>query len=87
MQGSISATVGYSKDRGWYADSNKSFSQDLDTKLGNELYAKAKVGTTFWLDINVYGVIGMVIGLSGGVGIEAETRSFSNPLLLTPRMH
>jgi hypothetical protein len=84
MQGSISATVGYSKDRGWYADSNKSFSQDLDTKLGNELYAKAKAGTTFWLDIDVYGVIGMVIGLSGGVGIEAETRSFSNPLLLNP---
>jgi hypothetical protein len=84
MQGSISATVGYSKDRGWYADSNKSFSQDLDTKLGNELYTKAKAGTTFWLDIDVYGVIGMVIGLSGGVGIEAETRSFSNPLLLNP---
>jgi len=84
MRGSISATVGYSKVRGWYADSSKSFSQDLDTKLGNELYAKAKAGATFWLDIDVYGVIGMDIGLYGGVGIEAETNSFSNPLLLNP---
>eukprot|EP00978_Attheya_sp_CCMP212_P019774 scaffold55719_cov86-Attheya_sp.AAC.3 len=77
--GSISMSVYY--EGGWGSSNSKSFSQSIDTDVSAKATATAEVGAVLTLSTNVYGLVGVDLGLNGGLMWEAVAEASLNALL------